>query len=86
MYQPTLPCSPKGGRDSEGEWATILVPGGARGVRLKSKLPNREAWADRDGWMREDRSRLRVSVACGRRRSHSARGNLESTVQRIETK
>ena len=56
------------------------------GVRLKSKFPNREACAEREGWTRDDRSRLRVITAYGKSLSHSDMGKLESTVQRIETK
>ena len=37
-----------------------LVPGGARGVALKSKFPLMAAWVERLGFVREDRSRLRV--------------------------
>ena len=43
-----------------------LVPGGARGVRLKSKIPLSWASADKRGLMRDGRSKLRVSVAWGR--------------------
>jgi hypothetical protein len=49
MYQPTLPCGPKVVRASAAECATILVPRGASGVRLKSNAPNREAWAESEG-------------------------------------
>jgi hypothetical protein len=73
-------------RVSAETWATILVPGGASGVRLKSKFPKSEACAEREGWMRDDQRRLKVRVACGRRRSHSDSGNFESTVQRMATK
>ena len=39
------------------------VPGGASGVRLKSKAPNSCAWAESWGLMRDTRNRFRVSVA-----------------------
>ena len=56
----------------------VLVPGGANGVALKSKLPNVAAYADKDGLRRDDRSKLRVMVACGINLSHSFAGKFVS--------
>ena len=55
-----------------------FVPGGAMGVRLKSKLPNKYAYAESFGLTRLFRSKFNVITAWGRRRSHSAMGNLGS--------
>ena len=43
------------------------VPGTANGVRLKSKFPKRQAWADNLGCLREDRRRLREMSHWARR-------------------
>ena len=44
-------------------WINPLVPGGARGVELKSNLSNIPVYADTDRFPLEDCSRLRVSEA-----------------------
>ena len=36
------------------------MPGGARGVALKSKFPKRAAYADRDGFRLAERNKLSV--------------------------
>ena len=57
-------------------WTKTLVPGGARGVALKLKFLLMAAWAESLGFVREDRSRLRVITAWGMRRSQSWEENL----------
>jgi hypothetical protein len=51
-----------------------LVPGGARGVRLKSKAPCMWAWADSCGFILERRRRLRVMMHWGKSLSQRLRG------------
>ena len=60
-----------------------LVPGGAWGVRLKSKAPLIWASADRRGLMRDGWSRFNVSVACGM--SLSQRCNVKEGLQLLRT-
>jgi hypothetical protein len=50
--------------------ATTLVPGGAKGVRLKSNCPNSWVAAAIVGLMRDMRMRFKVSVACGKSSHH----------------
>ena len=76
MYQPLTACVENEGRLEAASWTKTLVPGGERGVALKSKLPLMAAWAERIGFMRGERSRSRVSTAWGMRRSHSWEGKL----------
>jgi hypothetical protein len=57
------------------------VPGGARGVRLKSKCPFNWAYADMRGFIRDFRRRLIVMVAWGNSLSHSFMGKVGSTEQ-----
>ena len=47
------------------------MPGGARGVRLKLKLPKVAAYAERLGWQQEERRRFKVMSHCGNNLSHS---------------
>ena len=61
-------------------WTSTLVPGGAIGVVLKSKLPNNAAYADNDWFRRAERSKFNVILHCGRSRSHSREGNCGSHV------
>lgn len=58
------------------------MPGGANGVAVKSKLPNRKVWADNFGLTRDARSRLIVMFACSSKRSHSDNGKSGSAVAR----
>ena len=53
---------------------STCVPGGARGVRLKSKAPLRYASADRQEFMRAGHRRFNVISACLMRLSHKWRG------------
>ena len=71
MYQPLTAWVENEVRLEAALWSKTLVPGGARGVALKSKLPFMAAWAERLGFVREERSRLRVRTDWGMRRSHS---------------
>ena len=65
---------------------THLVPGGANGVLLKLKIPNRKAFAERAGLVLEERRRLRVSSAWKSRRSHSPRGKSGGKEARLAKK
>ena len=78
MYQPSTACVENEGRLEAASWTNTLVPGGTRGVAFKSKFPLMAAWAERIGFVREERSRLRVITAWGMRRSHSWDGKLGS--------
>ena len=71
MYQLSTACVENEGRMEAASWTKTLVPGGARGVALKSKFTFMAAWAVRLGFVREERSRLRVRTAWGTRRYHS---------------
>ena len=53
MYQPLTACVENEGRLEAASWTKTFVPGGARGVALKSKLPFMAAWAERLGFVRE---------------------------------
>ena len=46
-------------------WTKTLVPGGEMGVALKSNFPLMAAWAERIGFVREERRRLIVVTAWG---------------------
>jgi hypothetical protein len=63
-----------------------LVPGGAKGVRLKSNFPNKWVAADIVGLIRDVRMRFRVSVTWGRSSHHECIGNCLSTEQSPATK
>ena len=68
-------------------WGPSLAIGGffvdgARGLRVKSKLPLSWAYAESLGLRREARRRLRVSSAWGRRRHQFDRGKLGSVLAR----
>ena len=76
MYHPSTACVEKEGQAEKDSWTKTLVPGGARGVALKSKFLLMDAWAESLGFVREYRSRLIVITAWGMRRSHSWEGNL----------
>ena len=49
MYQPSTAWVDNKGRLEDVSWINNLVPEGARGVALKSKLPFMAAWAERLG-------------------------------------
>ena len=63
MYQPSSPCAPQVVLVFFGLYAITLVPGGARGVAEKLKLPKRYAWAESLGLLRAERSRFKVRLA-----------------------
>ena len=71
MYQPSTAFVENKGWLEAALWTKTLVAGGARGVALKSKLPFIAAWEERLGYVREERSRLRVKTDWGMRCSHS---------------
>jgi hypothetical protein len=81
-YQPSTPCGDQEECCDLSSYATTLVPGGAIGVALKLKEPKRPAQADKVGLMREPRSKLRVSSACGISSSHWSKGKSLSVLQR----
>ena len=64
MYQPVTPWGDQVRRTPGASNTRTLMPGGARGVRLKSKAPLRWALADRWGLIRYGRSIFKVSIAC----------------------
>ena len=78
MYQLSTSCVDKEDCLEAVSWTKTLLPGGARGVVLKSKIPLMVAWAERLGFVREVQRRLRVITAWGMRRSHSWEEKLES--------
>ena len=47
------------------------MPGEAKGVQLKLKLPKVDAYAERYGWRREERRIFKVMSHCGNNMSHS---------------
>ena len=71
MYQPSIPCGAKGALCSVVLWTRTQVPGGARGVWLKLKLPKVAVYAERLGWRREDRRIFNMMSHCGNNLSHS---------------
>eukprot|EP00957_Ditylum_brightwellii_P143548 10936085-Ditylum_brightwellii.AAC.1 len=62
-------------------WTITFVPGGARGVRLKSNAPFICASADRCGFSQEGLRRFNVNRACGSRQFQSCNGNCGFKVQ-----
>ena len=78
MYQLSTPWVENEGRLEAASWNKTLVTGGARGMALKSKLPFMEVWAERLGFVREERNSLRARNEWGMRRSHSWDGKLGS--------
>ena len=54
IYQPLTACVENEGQLEADSWNKTLVPGGARGVALKSKLPFMTAWAERLGFVWEE--------------------------------
>ena len=60
--------------------ATILVPGGAKGVDMKSNSPNIYVYAETFGCARTARNRFKVILACSSNLSHSESGKLGSTL------
>ena len=67
-------------------WMSNIVPGGASGVALKSKIPWRYVWYDSSVFTFESLKRFRVMRHCGMRRSHSDTGNLVSVLARPDKK
>ena len=78
MHQPLIEWIYNEVRLEDALWIKNLVPGGARGVALKSKLTFMAAWAEKLGFVREERSILRVMTSWGMRRYHSWDGKLGS--------
>ena len=76
MYQQSTACVYKEGYLEAALWTKTLVPGGARGVALKSKLPLMAAWAEMLGFVWEEQRRLIVMTDWGTRRYHSWEGKL----------
>ena len=71
MYQPSTPCGAKEARCSVVSWTRTQVPGGARGVQLKLKLPKVAAYDERLGLRQEERRIFKVMSHCGNHLSHS---------------
>ena len=80
MYHASVPCPAHDLRLLDFSWTTILVPGGAIGVALKSKIPCKAAYADKEGLRLADLKRFMVMLHCGISRSHSLAGTLGSHV------
>ena len=80
MYQPLTPCGANEARCLVVSWTMTWVHGGARGVRLKLKLPKVAEYAERLGWQREDRRRFSMMLHCGNSLSHSWIGKFGSSV------
>ena len=78
MYQPSTSYVENEGWLEAASRNKTLVPGGARGVALKSKLPFMAAWAEILGSVREEQSRLKVRTDWGMRRYHYWDGKLGS--------
>ena len=76
MYQQSTACVEKEVRLEAALWTKTLVPVGSRGVVLKSKFLLMAVWAERLGFVQEDRRRLRVITAWGMRQSHYWEGKL----------
>ncbi len=57
-----------------------LHPSGARGYLFQSYGPLRASYANIDGFIRDARMRLSVSLTCGVSFTHSWRGNSLSVV------
>ena len=68
------------------EWIGNIVPGGAGGVALKSRLQWIYAWADSLGFTIELRKGFRVMAAYGMRQSHSDARNLGSVIAKPDKK
>ena len=71
MYQPSTPCGAKEAHCSVVLCTRTPVPGGAREVWLKLKLPKVAAFDERLGWRRKYRRRFSVMSHCGNNLSHS---------------
>ena len=65
MYHLSIPCAPNDLQFSGLRCTTTLVPSGANGVELKSKLPKMDAYPESDLFLREDRNKFSVRVTCG---------------------
>ena len=53
MYQPSTAWVENEGRLKAALWIKTLVPGGARGVALKSNFPFMASWAERLGFVQD---------------------------------
>ena len=80
MYQTLTPCGAKVARFPVVSWTRTGVPGGARRVQLKLKLPKVVSNAERLGWQREDCIRFNMISHCGNSPSHSWIGKFGSSV------
>jgi hypothetical protein len=69
VYQPSVAWGDQVVRWDGLSWTRTRMPGGARGVRLKSKIPLSCAQEESLGLRREPRRRFKVMRACGRMRS-----------------
>jgi hypothetical protein len=69
-----------------GSSTTARVPGGVRGVALKSNGPHSCSHADIDGETGDGRSWLRVHSACGIKNSHASSGKDGSQVDSVAIK
>ena len=76
MYHPSWPLGAQLFLIVGLRWTITFVPGGAKGVALKSNKPWSCACADREGFILDGRSRFSVTMAWSNRRHHKWRGNI----------
>ena len=79
MYHPCWPCGAHVPHWLDFSWAIHFVPGGARGVALKSCTPWSCSWADRFGLILDMHKMFKVSSAWFSRRHHRCSGKFLST-------
>ena len=75
MYHTSIPCTLHVPLFCDLVCSNTLVPDGASGVALKSKLLMNAAYAERKRFLLDDFKRFKFSCACGIRQSHSLAGN-----------
>ena len=66
-YQPSTACGAHDARLVMASYINALVPGGARGVLLKSNAPSSISYADFDGSVRDVLNMFRVISAWNKR-------------------
>ena len=86
MYHPSSPWYAQLALLSDFKCDVTLVPTGASGALLKSKLPNRYAHEDNAGFTLELRSRFKVIYICGSNWSHSLTGKFGSAPAKLASK
>ena len=82
MYRPVTTWGAQVRRTPGASNKRNFVPGGARGVQLKTKAPLSWASANRQGLMKNCQRRFNVSVACGMSLSQRCNGKEGSQMLR----